>query len=60
MDVRYQARTGLTSRDKYEALYRESLDNPAAFWLKQAEGFAWRKKVRAHAAQRVHATGLVA
>ena len=45
MNVDYKARTGLTSRQKYEEMYKESIDSPASFWAKQAEGLAWRKKV---------------
>lgn len=31
-------------REQYDAMYKESLENPDAFWSKIAEQFTWKKK----------------
>ena len=33
--------TQITSLDHYKKLYQESVDNPEAFWKKEAESFVW-------------------
>ncbi len=38
------AHTPLITKETYEALYRESIENPEAFWAKQAERLHWFKK----------------
>jgi acetyl-CoA synthetase len=32
------------TKERYDAMYRESLENPDAFWAKEAEPFTWHKK----------------
>ncbi len=32
------------NRERYDAMYKESLENPDAFWAKQAENFIWHQK----------------
>ncbi|MCP4546935.1 MAG: acetate--CoA ligase [bacterium] len=34
----------LISKDKYEAMYKESIDDPDGFWGKMAERLTWHKK----------------
>jgi len=34
----------IQSRQEYDTLYRQSLDNPDEFWSKQAENFYWKTK----------------
>lgn len=41
----YKARTGVNSREEYEQLYKQSLDDPAAFWGKFAQDYHWQQKV---------------
>jgi len=45
IDVQYTARSGVNSRQDYDALYKESIRDPAGFWAKLAEEFHWHKKV---------------
>lgn len=35
--------TRITSLEQYQAVYKESVQNPEAFWAAQAETFTWRK-----------------
>lgn len=39
----FEARAHIT-RARYDAMYKESLENPDAFWAKQAEPFIWHQK----------------
>ena len=41
----YEARTGINSRKDYEQMYKQSLDDPAAFWGKLAQDYHWQQKV---------------
>ena len=34
----------IKSFEEYHKVYKESVDNPEAFWGRQAETFSWRKK----------------
>ena len=34
----------VNSKEQYDAMYRESIDNPDKFWSDIAEGFTWKKK----------------
>ena len=45
IDVQYEARTGINTREDYERLYKESLEDPNGFWAKFAEDFHWKRKV---------------
>jgi len=40
----FQAKARISSMEEYEAMYRESIDQPEAFWAKQAEQLVWQKK----------------
>ena len=40
----FAARARIKSMDDYKRLYRESIDNPEAFWGKQAEQLHWFKR----------------
>lgn len=40
----FRERALIKSRDKYDALYRESIEEPEKFWSKQAEPFHWERK----------------
>src|SRR5688500_6499797 len=40
----FAARARIKSMDEYKRLYRESIDNPEAFWGKQAEQLHWFKR----------------
>ena len=44
VDVSYQARTGINSREDYEKLYKRSIRDPAGFWADFAKDFYWHKK----------------
>ena len=45
MDASYESRTGINSREDYEKLYRQSINDPNGFWAKFAKDFYWHKKV---------------
>lgn len=45
VSVDYHARTGINSRDDYEALYNCSIQDPAGFWADFARQFHWEKPV---------------
>ena len=34
----------LINKEQYEALYKQSVDNPEGFWAEQAERIVWKKK----------------
>ena len=34
----------IKSREEYDAMYKESIEDPEAFWGRIAEGFTWKKK----------------
>lgn len=34
----------IKSRKEYDAMYKESIEQPEHFWTKQAEPFHWEKK----------------
>ena len=40
----FSAKARIKSMDEYKRLYKESIDNPEAFWGKQAEQLHWFKK----------------
>src|SRR5690554_2071744 len=39
----FAARARIGSREEYERLYRESIENPEAFWLARAAELTWAK-----------------
>eukprot|EP00884_Botryococcus_braunii_P002880 jgi/Botrbrau1/12593/Bobra.0169s0121.1 len=44
VDIGYHSRTNVTSREEYERLYKQSIDDPTGFWFEQAQQFFWKKK----------------
>ena len=40
----FTAQAHIKTKAQYEALYRESIDQPEAFWGKQAQELHWFKK----------------
>jgi acetyl-CoA synthetase len=40
----FTARAAIRTREEYESLHRESVENPEVFWARQAEGLAWFRK----------------
>ncbi|GAQ82983.1 AMP-dependent synthetase and ligase family protein [Klebsormidium nitens] len=40
----FRERALIRSREEYDALYRESIEDPENFWSKQAEPFHWERK----------------
>lgn len=47
VDTPYQ-HSLLKERAQYEEMYRESIENPAAFWGRMAQQFHWETPVRVH------------
>ncbi len=43
-DPAFRERAHIKSREEYERLYRESVEQPEAFWARMAEELAWFKK----------------
>eukprot|EP01147_Barroeca_monosierra_P005429 gene5429-8894_t len=43
-DKLIRERAYITSLQQYEAMYRESIENPKAFWTKIADTFYWKSK----------------
>lgn len=39
----FSARARIASRSAYDALYRESVDQPEAFWKRETQTLAWRR-----------------
>ena len=50
----YEARTGINSRKDYEQMYKQSLDDPAAFWGQLAQEYHWQQKVELSSSQLLH------
>ncbi|MCC6648864.1 MAG: acetate--CoA ligase [Polyangiaceae bacterium] len=43
----FRERARVSSREQYEALYRESLDDPSAFWARETRDLVWRTEATA-------------
>jgi acetyl-CoA synthetase len=40
----FTERALIKSKEEYDAMYKESIEEPEKFWSKQAEPFHWEKK----------------
>ena len=40
----FVAQAHINSREQYDSMYKESIENPEAFWGDIAENFVWQKK----------------